>query len=234
VLVASLAGSLHCVGMCGGLVLASTQSRWEIAQYHLGRLLAYLGLGALAGGLGQVVFRSEPVVRSLTWVSWLSTFALAFGFFVMGIQLWRGRSPSLIRIPQAQLNQVYRIVRGRAFFSGAASGLLPCGWLHAFVLSAAATQSVLLGAALMGVFWVGTLPALTFAPGVIQKVLGPLARRSPRIAGTVLIFTAFLSLGLKFGHHHHSGPPPSSVVRGESDGASKGVLPESNHHHSSH
>src|SRR5688572_32804227 len=61
IVAASVLGSLHCVGMCGGLVSfyaagagSSGVSRWAPhAAYHLTRLGAYIGLGALAGGLGS-------------------------------------------------------------------------------------------------------------------------------------------------------------------------------------
>lgn len=76
VLLASLVGSLHCVGMCGGLVSfysvasagvpsqrgsqrtgLSSRGLNNIAlshvAYHLSRLLGYTGLGAAAGQLGK-------------------------------------------------------------------------------------------------------------------------------------------------------------------------------------
>lgn len=71
---ASLAGSLHCVVMCGPLMAlhlhapspaplrsalagaASLRSGWRnLALHHLGRGAGYAALGALAGALGQLV-----------------------------------------------------------------------------------------------------------------------------------------------------------------------------------
>ncbi|MBI4951427.1 MAG: sulfite exporter TauE/SafE family protein, partial [Myxococcales bacterium] len=60
---ASLAGSVHCAGMCGGFVAlaaggaAPTAPRRWLPQlgYHAGRLVAYLALGTAAGALGSAV-----------------------------------------------------------------------------------------------------------------------------------------------------------------------------------
>lgn len=50
----------------------------------------------------------------------------------------------------------------RAAATGLFTTLLPCGWLYAFVVTAAGTGSgtPLHGAALMAVFWLGTLPMM--------------------------------------------------------------------------
>ena len=64
VLVMSLLGSLHCAGMCGGLMffaLGSDQDRTKKARvrlqsaYHGGRLVTYTILGVIAGALGQAI-----------------------------------------------------------------------------------------------------------------------------------------------------------------------------------
>ena len=60
VLAASVLGSLHCVGMCGGLIgfyasgaTGQRQRPWLAhGAYHLTRLAAYSTLGAVAGQLG--------------------------------------------------------------------------------------------------------------------------------------------------------------------------------------
>ena len=63
VFMASLAGSLHCAGMCGGFVAfysgtePGRRGRRYLAHltYNGGRLTSYLILGALAGLLGAAV-----------------------------------------------------------------------------------------------------------------------------------------------------------------------------------
>ena len=60
VLVASLLGSPHCAGMCGGFVCfyAAQGGRGQAlahAAYNFGRLFSYLVLGLLAGALGRTL-----------------------------------------------------------------------------------------------------------------------------------------------------------------------------------
>ena len=68
VLVASLLGSPHCAGMCGGFVcFYSTQgggARWySHLAYNGGRLLSYLGLGLAAGLVGCYLGKSHFLPR---------------------------------------------------------------------------------------------------------------------------------------------------------------------------
>jgi len=57
-----LLGTVHCLGMCGGIVAALSvrapgippaSSRWLPIAYHAGRLTTYSAAGALAGGVGS-------------------------------------------------------------------------------------------------------------------------------------------------------------------------------------
>ncbi|HJQ97730.1 MAG TPA: sulfite exporter TauE/SafE family protein, partial [Candidatus Polarisedimenticolaceae bacterium] len=65
VFVSSLAGSVHCAGMCGPLVpayaagpadrLSGRRRALAHACHAAGRLAAYVTLGALAGGMGRAI-----------------------------------------------------------------------------------------------------------------------------------------------------------------------------------
>src|SRR3546814_16111776 len=62
VFLAGLAGSLHCVGMCGGFACAlGSDPRGRAATlrrqllYNVGRVTTYMFLGALAGTLGSAL-----------------------------------------------------------------------------------------------------------------------------------------------------------------------------------
>src|SRR5687768_4058400 len=59
---AGLLGSVHCVGMCGGLIAVAShgaaggRERLAVqAVYQTGRLVSYALLGALAGALGRAL-----------------------------------------------------------------------------------------------------------------------------------------------------------------------------------
>lgn len=196
VLVASLAGSAHCVSMCGGLVVATATRPRAWVAYQAGRLLGYLALGAGAGLIGQRILEANFATR---WVSAAVGALLGIGFVLAGARVWRGKAPHFSILPASWLAVLYRLARGSALGTGLLSAFLPCGWLHAFVLGAVATRSIALGAGFLLMFWLGTLPALMATPWLTQRVLGPLATRAPRLAASLLILAGALCVGAKLG-----------------------------------
>ncbi|MEE4270494.1 MAG: sulfite exporter TauE/SafE family protein [Thermoanaerobaculales bacterium] len=202
VFLASLVGSLHCVGMCGGFVAfysgadGSGGSRRLLshAAYSGGRLAAYATLGMAAGLVGAALDvagslagfqRSAAVVAGAIMVTWGVLALLRIGgvkIFRHGsgstISRWLGRGISLV-------GQRPPLVR--AAVVGLLSGALPCGWLWAFVVTGAGTGSALGGAAVMTAFWAGTVPVL-FALGLgAQVVAVPLRRHIPAVTALILV-----------------------------------------------
>ncbi len=179
VFIASLLGSLHCVGMCGPFALmAGTTSlgadkarhpRWQaVVGYNLGRLGTYLIMGLVAGSLGMVLDLGGRVA------GWQQTAAYVAGFLMIGTGLislarhggwWKGSTWApigLIRMLQSALRKGQQLPPlPRSFAVGMVTTWMPCGWLYVFALAAAGTASPLLGAVVMALFWTGTLPVLT-------------------------------------------------------------------------
>jgi sulfite exporter TauE/SafE len=194
VLLTSLLGSTHCIAMCGGLVLSlGGAPRPSLWGYHLGRLTGYSLLGGAAGVLGQKVFESQ----SFSFLPWIAAGLIALSFIVMGVQLFRGQSPALFRIPSPFLVKLHQKTRNAPFFIGLFSALLPCGWLHTFVLGAIATRNPVQGALYLTLFWLGTVPALSLTQVMIDSFLKPFQRLAPKSAGITLILIGLLTLSLK-------------------------------------
>lgn len=209
VLTASLAGSGHCVSMCGGLVVASARSPSSWAAYHLGRLAGYLALGAAAGYVGG---RALGASSGSDWLALASALALGLGFVATGVRVWGGKLPHVAILPAGALNRLYRRAGGNAALTGALTALLPCGWLHVFVLGAAGTRSAWLGAGFLLLFWLGTVPALTATPWAVDRIFRPIARKAPRLAATLLILSGALTVGAKVAPLM-SGPSGSAPTR---------------------
>jgi len=165
-----------------------------LGAYNGARGLGYVTLGAVAGGLGSTldhaglrvgVSRGAGMVASIVMVTWgVARLLAAFGVTF-------GKAPAA----GALLVPIQRLVRGlrerspavRSAVVGGCTGLLPCGFLHAFLVVAAGTGSVLRGALVMGAFWLGTLPAvLGFGIGV-NTLLAPLRRRASVLGALVLV-----------------------------------------------
>lgn len=207
ILVASLLGSLHCAGMCGGLVAAysggtASGQRLPHLAYHLARMIAYTSLGALAGGLGGALNlagtavglgRLATVIAGSAMVLWglgtlfrhrLQRASAASGL----ISLRRsGAAPSLGWAGRLLCKLGGWPPAGRATALGLLSALLPCGWLYAFVLGAAATGSAWAGALVLLTFWSGTVPILLGLGMGLQRVLGPLRAHWPQVTAVGLI-----------------------------------------------
>lgn len=76
----------------------------------------------------------------------------------------------------------------RAASIGLLTTLLPCGWLYAFVVTAAGTADPVMGGVTMAVFWVGTLPMLIAVGTLARRATGALGSKLPAItAGAVIV-----------------------------------------------
>lgn len=207
VVVASLFGSVHCAGMCTPFVCfyagADTRaSWWGHLAYNGGRLVSYLLLGAIAGavgagiqqiGLGVGVSRAAGSLAGILMISW----------GVVQLLVLRGLkvpAPSPLAGVQQWMAARLRDVRDlaptvRALTVGLLTTLLPCGWLYAFVITAAGTGTVTDAMLIMVAFWVGTLPMMLAIGVGIRRLAGPLRDRLPVFSALVLVAIGLYSLG---------------------------------------
>jgi hypothetical protein len=209
VVTASLAGSLHCAGMCGGFVAfyaggdASPRSGGALshAAYNGGRLASYLLLGALAGSVGAAVDLAG-LLAGLERAAALGAGALMIGWGGLGllraldVRFPAAPLPGVLRRAclRAQRASLERAPLARALLLGLVSTLLPCGWLYAFAVLAAGTASPWQGMAVLGAFWIGTVPAMTGLGLSVRLVGGRVSRRMPLVSATVLLVLGLLWL----------------------------------------
>jgi len=232
VLVSSLLGSLHCAGMCGGLVAfyAGADRSRGLARlgphlaYNLGRLVTYAALGGVSGAAGAAldragalagIARAASIVAGAAMVAWGTVLLLqARGVRVPAMGVPRGLS-ALVAGRLAALAD--RPPTARALALGLLSTLLPCGWLYAFAVLAAGTGTVLGGAAVMTAFWAGTLPVLGALAAGVQFLAGPLRRHLPVLTSVALIAVGLFALAgralpaLAAPSAEGQGTPPTSV-----------------------
>lgn len=180
-LAASLLGSPHCVGMCGPFASATG------ASWHVGRLLTYVTLGALAGAVGVASF-VDGRVTAVVSVALLAWFSARLAGWAPGWHV-----PGLARVSASLVRQGG--VAGHLGF-GVASGLLPCGLVWSALALAVPSGSAPGGAAVMAVFWIGTLPALSVASAALRRLNGARPWFRKAIAGGVFA-AGLLSIGLR-------------------------------------
>jgi uncharacterized protein len=182
--VVGLLGSLHCLGMCGPLILAySLQVRGGLEAgplsdaasasrglshhlgFHAGRLLTY----GLLGAAGAVFFGAAEVEGAFQHLRALLTIAGGAAMILLGSTVLK-----VLPIPAVLLelfapssawaHACSRLLRSRFALSrvllGAGVGFLPCGLSWAMVAKAATSSEPLSGFGTMVAFGLGTVPVL--------------------------------------------------------------------------
>jgi hypothetical protein len=216
-----LAGGVHCVVMCGGVVAAlglrapaggSTAGRGVARQlvYSLGRVATYTGLGAVAGGLGglglgaadvfpvqvaMVVIANALIILLGLNLAGLGTAVLALDR--VGSLVWRG-----VRRLGARLSPADSTLG--AVGVGVTWGFLPCGLVYGVLATALVSGGAARGALVMAAFGLGTLPNL-LAAGLAAETLRRLVR-GPRLrlaAGLAVVLLGVIGLARIPGLREH-------------------------------
>lgn len=238
VLIASLLGSTHCAGMCGAFVLFAVatpddapnlwRSRLALnTAYNLGRLVTYTLLGAVAGLLGAALDLGGSMV-GLQQTAAILAGTLMIGFGIVALLRARGIRIRRLPLPAFLTRAVaagHRAVAeasplARAWIVGLLTTLLPCGWLYAFAVTAAGTGSPMYGAAVMALFWLGTLPVLAGIGIGAQALTGPLRARLPVVTSLLLVIVGLYTVFGRLTLPAMAKPEPAVRVVG-GDGESR-------------
>lgn len=203
-----LLGGAHCIGMCGGIMSAlsfavppSLRSPQRLTGlllgYNLGRIASYMLAGALVATLGMLAGDIHRVLR-LVLQGLAAVMLILMALYLadwwrgltrieaLGRRLWRRLEPlgrrlmPVVRVPQAVA-------------LGAVWGWLPCGLVYSMLAWSLAGGDAWRGAALMGAFGLGTLPALLVTGAAAHRlavlVRHPATRTLAALA--ILVFAAW-------------------------------------------
>lgn len=164
--------SIHCVGMCGGIMLSQTlknegKNKFEAMKpallYNAGRVLSYSILGGIVGAIGSVFALSLSVQAGLQIFA--GVFMIMMGFNMAGFSAFRKFQ---IKLP-ASVCKLQAKPR-TPFLVGVLNGFMPCGPLQTMQIFALGTGSALYGSLSMFMFALGTVPLmLTF--GAVSSLL---------------------------------------------------------------
>ncbi len=222
-----LFSTIHCVGMCGGIIGALSLSLpmkirnnkarmlMFITTYNIGRILSYSFAGLVAGAIGTGVLASagfdqgHAILRAigvammiaigLYLAGWLPQLAIVEK---IGVPVWKKLEPVGRKLlPVASLP--------KALAYGLIWGWLPCGLVYFVLLWALTAGNAAQGALTMLAFGIGTLPTL-LATGFMTSWLTRFARSSTarQVVGLLIVAMAIGSLFIPMGdhlpgHHHH-------------------------------
>jgi uncharacterized protein len=222
-LVMGLAGSLHCIGMCGPLALSLPVSHYNRISratggliYNMGRIFSYSMMGLLFGSLGGLIIITR----------WQSKLSIALGFLIIlylllpkkyfhfGSNTGLSKPFTLLR---QQLGKLFHSTKmSSLFFIGVLNGFLPCGLVYLALTSSIISASPWNGSMFMLFFGMGTFPMM-FATVLMGNYLNQSIRQKIyRAVPALLFFMAVLlilrgmNLGIPFvspgfdGHHHEA------------------------------
>lgn len=182
-LVAFLGSIGHCIGMCGGFIMAYSAAKidqnWNkthqsIAHllYNIGRITSYAIIGAIFGFLGKV-FSFSLASKGILFI-FIAVLMVLMGLSLMG----KLKFITYIESSGANSNIVKWLFHklivskslGSFFLLGMLNGFIPCGFVYFFAAFAALTSSPFWGALVMLVFGLATIPVL-FTLGFFQLQL---------------------------------------------------------------
>jgi len=234
--VVGLFSTLHCLGMCGGIIGALSLSlpaeirdnRLKllpyVSAYNVGRLSSYTAAGAIAGGLGHsIVSGISPAHGHLILLGAAFVTMTGIGLYLAGWFPRFSRIEKLGRPIWARLEPLGKRLLPvksplQAFFFGTIWGWLPCSLVYSALLWSTSTGNSLQGAALMLAFGFGTLPAVMTA-GIVSGWMVRLGQRPYlRVAiGLSIVAMAVVSLAMNLNHNDptsHQHHPNHSLHKG--------------------
>jgi len=213
--------TLHCVGMCGGIIGAlslslpveirnnKTRLFTFVLSYNIGRIASYSVAGLIAGAVGTGVLQSAGFDQGHSVLKFIGvSMMVAIGLYLtgwlpqlasvekIGIPIWKRLEPL-----GRKLVPVVSIPRALAY--GLVWGWLPCGLVYFVLIWALTAGDAVSGALTMLAFGLGTLPTL-IAAGFMTSWLTRFARsaRARQVVGLLIIAMAIGSLFIPMAHHH--------------------------------
>ena len=181
--------SLHCVGMCGGIMMSQSITSQMVPEknkfkpglmYNLGRLISYTILGGIVGGIGEVFtlsFGAQGLIAIIAGI-----FMVIMGLNLYGFKAFRKFS---VKLPWNGCNSQKK--SRNPLIVGLLNGFMPCGPLQTMQLYALASGSVIAGATSMFFFALGTIP-LMLGFGVIANLLSQKnSNRLVKYSGAIII-----------------------------------------------
>lgn len=217
-----LFSTVHCIGMCGGIIGALSLSLPDdirqrrqrhvffISLYNLGRILSYSFAGLVVGYIGAEAaaytdMSDGPSILRHTGVVLMIAIGLYLAGWLpqlskverIGVPLWKVLEPIGRKL-------VPVTTMPRALLYGLVWGWLPCGMVYFVLVWALTSGSAAQGALTMAAFGLGTLPSLLAAGLAVSSLKRFTQMKTVRqVVGVLVIAMAIGSLLMPMGGHKH-------------------------------
>jgi len=204
-LIGLAAGVSTCMALIGGLVLGISSRHAELHPeatasqkfrphlfFNLGRLVSYTVLGGAIGLIGSVFRLSSSMLGLLIIFAGIIMFFLGLKM----TEIFPRMDGGGLLMPKgvARLLGVNREVKEYshkgAFWTGALTFFLPCGFTQAVQVYAISTGSLIQGSLIMFLFALGTMPGLLGIGGLTSVIKGWFARYFFKFVALALLILA--------------------------------------------
>ena len=199
-----LAGSFHCIGMCGPIALALPiggqtcgEATFSRLLYNFGRIITYSVLGAIFSIFGQAFI--------LAGFQNYLTIAIGILLFLLVFSNQNISFPTFRKITQKITKAFSPFLRAKTKSSflllGVVNGLLPCSFVYVALVGSLAANSMGESALFMSFFGLGTAPLLFFV-SIVPKYLSNQTRQNINKylpAYTFMLAVFFVLRGLNLG-----------------------------------
>ena len=208
-LVLGLAGSFHCIGMCGPIAFvipvdrsSKTKMFFQTFLYNFGRLISYSLIGLLFGFIGKGLYLAgfQQRLSILMGVIMITLVIIPISIF----NKYNFSKPlyKIIAQVKSKLGVYLKKKSNKALFLiGFFNGFLPCGLVYMALIGSISTGNAVQGALYMILFGIGTLPMMTAAVLLGNFVNLSLRKKIQKIipAFVVIIGLLFILRGLGLG-----------------------------------
>lgn len=163
-----LAGSWHCLGMCGPIAIALPaygSQQWGLlgsrVLYNSGRTITYTLLGLLFGVIGLSI-QLAGLQQAVSIILGVLLLLAAFSFWKPESLLLKSRllQPMVLRLKKGLGQWLKKRGVSAALITGMLNGLLPCGLVYVAVAGAVTTGSIVNSGLYMMAFGLGTFPLM--------------------------------------------------------------------------
>jgi len=211
-------GSMHCIGMCGGLVSALSMTRpkvwWSgLSAYQFGRVTTYTMLGVISGLIGF----SLKQLGSFDQIQLFLTLFAGLIMITFGLNLAGWMPDPFARLGARAIGGLGLANRIRSaaskstpvswFAIGLANGLLPCGLVYAALGLSVASGGVAEAGSAMLAFGLGTIPAMMAAPALVNLLAANRRSLVLKLLGILVILLGLFTMvrGTSLMHMLHGG-----------------------------
>lgn len=188
IIIYSLVTSIHCSGMCGGLIITriismnkSNSTIAETIKYLLGRIISYTLIGIMLGGFGEI-FSINYQLKGIV--------SITAGIIMLLVSL---QLLNIIHLPKLKIYP--HLKNSSSFLIGIINVLMPCGSLYVAMLYAIACSSYLYGGLIMFIFALITSISLLITALMASKI------KSSNHLLKYMSFLIIVALGIQFISH---------------------------------